>query len=86
MVLLPKLGDFSQTTLDSASEVIPLGQSGSQFIFVALPDLCGSLRQFGLEARPYLLVLVIVPVLEQAEGFFRAELCYTGEVLDSEAI
>ena len=53
---------------------------------MSLPDLGGSLRQFGLEARPYALVVVIVFALEQAEGFFGAELRNASEVLDPEAI
>ena len=86
MVPFAKLSHFSQTIFDSASEVVPVGLSRTQFILVALPDLGGSLRQFGLEARPYVLVVVIVLLREQAEGFFGTELCYAGEVLDSEAI
>jgi hypothetical protein len=53
---------------------------------MSLPDLGCSLCQLDVEARPYALVIVIVFALEQAEGFFSAELRDTSEVLDSEAI
>ena len=79
-------GDFSQTVLDSAIEVIPVGLSRAQFVPVTLPDLGGSLREFGLEARPYVLLVVIVLLREQSEGFFGTQLGYAGEVLDPEAI
>src|ERR1700733_547683 len=81
-----KLSHFSQTIFDSAVEVIPVRMSRTQFILVAISDLCGSLRQFGFEARPSRLIVVCVLLLKQAEGFFSAELCYAGEVLDSEPI
>jgi hypothetical protein len=51
-----------------------------------LSDLCGSLRQFGLEARPYLLMIVIVFSLKQPECFLRAELRDAGKVFDPEPI
>jgi hypothetical protein len=86
LVPLSKFRDFSQASFDPASQVVPIGLSQTQFIFVMISDLCGSLRQFDLEARPYLLVLVIVPVLEQAESFFSGQLGDTSEVLDAEAI
>jgi len=53
---------------------------------VTLPDLGGSFREFGLEARPYVLLVVIVLLREQSEGFFGTQLSYAGEVLDPEAI
>ena len=49
-------------------------------------DLGSSLRQFGFEARPYALLVVIVLLREQSEGFFGTELRYASEVLHSEAI
>ena len=86
VVPFAKLSDFSQTIFDPAGEVVPVGLSRAQFILVALSDLCGSFRQFGFESRPSVLVVVIVLLLKQAEGFFSAELCYTSEVLDPKAI
>ena len=86
LVSFAKLRDLTQTVFDSANEVISVGLGRAQFVLVAFPDFCSSLCQFGVEARPYLLVFMIVSVLEQPESFFSAELCYTSEVLDSEAI
>ena len=86
VVSFPKLSDFSQAIFDSAREVVPLGLGGAQFVLVPLPDLGGSLRQFGLEARPSVLLVVVVLLLEQAEGFLRAELGNAGSVPHSEAI
>ena len=51
-----------------------------------LLDLCGSLREFGFEARPRSLVLTVVFALEQAESFLSGQLGDTGEVPDAEAI
>ena len=53
---------------------------------MTVPDLGGSFRKFGLEARPYVLLVVIVLLREQSEGFFGTQLSYAGEVLDPEAI
>ena len=57
-----------------------------EFISMALLDLCGSLRQFGFETSPDSLLIVVVLLEEQAEGFFGAKLGNAGEVLHSEAI
>jgi hypothetical protein len=57
-----------------------------QLILVPLSDLSSALREFGLEARPYLMVLVIVLLCEQSESFLGTELSDTGKVLDAEAI
>ena len=81
MVPLAKLRDFSQAIFDSASEVVPVGLGGAQFILVSLSDLGGPLRQFRLEARPRALVVMIVFALEQAERFFGGKLRDTCEVL-----
>ena len=86
MVPFAKLRDFSQTIFDSAREVVPVGLGRAQFIFVSLSDLGGSLRQFGFEARPTLLVVVIVLLLKQPESFFSGELRDASEVFDPEAI
>jgi hypothetical protein len=53
---------------------------------VALFDLCGSLRQFGLETSPASLLIVVVLLEEQAEGFFRTKLGNAGEILNTESI
>jgi hypothetical protein len=45
-----------------------------EFISMALLDLDGSLRQFGLETSPDSLLIVVVLLEEQAEGFFRTKL------------
>jgi hypothetical protein len=86
LVPFAKLSHFSQTTFDPADQIIPVRLCRMQFILVMFSDLGSSLRHFGFEARPYLLVLVIVPVLKQAEGFFSTELCYPCEVLDTKPI
>ena len=86
LVPLAKLRDFTQAIFDPADEVVPVGLGGAQFILVTLPDLGGSFREFGLEARPYVLLVVIVLLREQSEGFFGTQLGYAGEVLDPEAI
>ncbi|MGO9085931.1 MAG: hypothetical protein ACLQBK_11945 [Candidatus Sulfotelmatobacter sp.] len=86
VVPFTKFRDFSQTVFDPSGEVIPVGLSRTQFILVALPDLGGSLRQFGLEARPSDLVVVCVLLLKQAESFLSAELSHAGKVFDPKAI
>jgi len=65
---------------------ILLGLRRPQCVFVLLPDLGNPLRQFGLETSPPVLVLPVMAVLEQTEGFFRAELCNSGEIADAEAV
>jgi len=45
-----------------------------------------SLRQFGLETSPDILLIVVVLLEEQAEGFFRAQLGNSCEVFHPEAI
>ena len=72
--------------LDSAGEVVLFRLREPQFVLVLLPDLRSPLRQFCLEARPRGLVLAVVFVLEQAEGFLGGELGDAGEVLDAEAV
>ena len=57
-----------------------------KFVSVALFDLCGSLRQFGLETSPDSLLIVVMLLEEQAEGFFRTKLGNAGEILNTEAI
>jgi len=47
-----------------------------------LLDFGGSLRQFGIEPEPDILLILSVFLLEQAESFLCAELGDTGEVLD----
>jgi len=49
-------------------------------------DLGSPFREFRLESRPSALVFAVVFALEQAEGFLRAQLGDTGEVLNSETI
>jgi len=49
-------------------------------------NLGGSLRQFGLETRPDILLIVVVLLEEQAEGFFRTKLGNAGEVFHPETI
>jgi hypothetical protein len=58
----------------------------AQFVLVTLPDLCGSLREFGLEARPRGLVLTVVFALEQAEGFLSGQLGDASEIFDAKTI
>ena len=53
---------------------------------MALFNLGGSLRQFGLETSPDSLLIVVVLLEEQAEGFFRTKLGNSGEILNAEAI
>jgi hypothetical protein len=53
---------------------------------VALFNLCSSFGQFGFEFSPRALVLVILLLLEQSEGFLGAELGDSGEILDSKPI
>jgi hypothetical protein len=57
-----------------------------EFISMALLDLCGSLRKFGLETSPDSLLIAVVLLEEQAEGFFRTELGNAGEVFYTETI
>jgi hypothetical protein len=57
-----------------------------QFISMALFNLGGSLRQFGLETSPDSLLIVVVHLEKQAEGFFRAQLGNSREVLHAESI
>lgn len=57
-----------------------------EFISMALLNLGGSLRQFGLETSPDSLLIVVVLLEEQAEGFFRTKLGNAGGILNAEAI
>jgi hypothetical protein len=50
MVPFTKFRDFSQAIIDSPREIVSVRLGAPQFILVMLSDLCGSLRQFGLEA------------------------------------
>jgi len=86
LVPLTKLCDLPQAVLDTPNEVIPVGLRRPQGIFVLLPDLSNTLREFCLEARPCVLVLSVVPVLKQPEGFLGAELRNSGEITDAKAI
>ncbi len=86
LVPFPKVGEFPQAILDSATEAFLFGLSRPQRIFVLLPDLGSPLREFRLEARPCALVLAVVLVLEQPEGFFGGQLGDAGEILNAEAI
>jgi hypothetical protein len=45
-----------------------------------------SLRQFGLETSPDILLIVVALLEEQAESFFRAQLGNSREIFDPEAI
>jgi hypothetical protein len=45
-----------------------------------------SLRQFGLETSPDRLLVVVLLLEKQAEGFFRTKLGNAGEVLHPETI
>jgi hypothetical protein len=56
-----------------------------EFISMALFNLGGSLRQFGLETSPNSLLIMVVLLEEQAEGFF-TKLGNAGEILNAEAI
>ena len=69
MVPFTKFRDFSQAIFDPAGEVVPVRLCRTQFTLVMFSDLGSSLRQFGLEARPYVLLVVIVLLREQSEGF-----------------
>ena len=51
-----------------------------------LLDFGGSLRQFGIEPEPDILLILSVFLLEQAESFLCAELGDTGEVLDPQSV
>jgi hypothetical protein len=86
MVSFANLCHFSQTIVDSASEVVSVGLSRTQFILMTLSDFCGSLRQFRFEAIPHALLIVTMFLREQSEGFFGTQLCYAGEVHYSKAI
>ncbi|MGA8344778.1 MAG: hypothetical protein WB781_22800 [Candidatus Sulfotelmatobacter sp.] len=57
-----------------------------EFISMALLDLCGSLREFGLEPSPDSLLIVVVLLEEQAEGFFRTKLGNPRNVFHTETI
>jgi hypothetical protein len=57
-----------------------------EFISMALLNLGGSLGEFGLEASPDSLLIVVVLLEEQAEGLFRAQLGNSREVLHAESI
>jgi hypothetical protein len=57
-----------------------------KFVSVALFDLCGSLRQFGLETSPDSLLIVVVLLEEQAEGFLRTKLGNSRKVFHTETI
>src|ERR1017187_7501153 len=57
-----------------------------EFISLALLDLGSSLREFGLESSPCIMVVVGVLLLEHAESFFRTQLGNAGEIPHPEAI
>jgi hypothetical protein len=57
-----------------------------EFISMALFNFGGSLRQFVLEASPDRLLVMVLLLEEQAEGFFRTKLGNAGKVLHPEAI
>jgi hypothetical protein len=57
-----------------------------EFISMAPFNLRCSLRQFGLETSPDSLLIVVVLLEEQAEGFFRTKLGNAGEILHAESI
>lgn len=57
-----------------------------KFVSVALFDLGGSVGEFGLEASPYILLIMAVLLEKQAEGFFRAKLGYSRKVFHTETI
>jgi hypothetical protein len=59
--------------------------SGSQcmeFVVVPLPHIGGTLSKFGFKSGPYILFILLVFGLEQPEGFLRAQLGNSGEILD----
>jgi hypothetical protein len=86
LVLLSKLSDFAQAIFDTPGEVIPMGLSRAQFVFMTVSDLCRSFREFCFETRPRSLVLTVVFALEQAECFLGGKLGDAGEVLNAETI
>jgi hypothetical protein len=45
-----------------------------------------ALRQFCLEARPCVLVLSVVPILEQAKSLLGGKLGNTSEILNTETV
>jgi hypothetical protein len=57
-----------------------------EFISMALLDLCGSLRQLGLETSPDILLIVVVLLEKQAERFLGGKLGNPREVFHAEAI
>jgi hypothetical protein len=57
-----------------------------EFISMALFNFGGSLGEFGLEASPDSLLIVVLLLEEEAEGFFRTKLGNAGEILNAEAI
>lgn len=86
LVSFSKLSDFAQAGFDTARQVILVGLRRPQCVFVLLPDLGGALREFCLEARPCVLVLSVVPILEQAKCLFGGKLGDSGKVLHSETV
>jgi hypothetical protein len=57
-----------------------------KFIPVALLDLGGSPRQFGLAPSPVVLAGMFLLLLEEPEGFLGAKLGNAGKIFDAKAI
>jgi hypothetical protein len=53
---------------------------------VSLCDVGSALRQFGLEPCPHILLVLLLFLEEQPNGFLCAELSDSGEVLHTETI
>ncbi|MGA9987069.1 MAG: hypothetical protein WBP69_04760, partial [Terriglobales bacterium] len=89
----PKFGYFPQGVFDPPIGVLDFVRllllrtlQAVKFILVALFNVSSSPRPFGLEASPDILIIVLVLLLEQAEGFLSAKLGNAGEILHAESI
>ena len=89
----PKFGYFPQGVFDPPIGVLDFVRllllrtlQAVKFILVALFNVSSSPRPFGLEASPDILIIVLVLLLEQAEGFLSAKLDNAGEILHAESI
>jgi hypothetical protein len=93
VIPFPKFGYFPQGVFGPAIGVLDFVRllllrtlQAVKFILVALFNVSGSPCQFGLEASPDILIIVLVLLLEQAEGFLGAKLGNAGEILHAESI
>jgi hypothetical protein len=65
--------------------LLPSPQS-VKFILVAIRDEGSALSQFGLEPSPHALFVLLVLVLEQAEGFLGGKLGNSCEIPDTQSV